>query len=54
MTSDKKRGTHKNARGSKKTFDEKRCTTKNARGLKIPLIKKETHIKMQGAQKDLR
>jgi hypothetical protein len=39
--------------GAQKTFDEK-VTLKNTRGSKIPPMKKEAPLNMQGTQKDLR
>jgi hypothetical protein len=38
----------------KKTSDEKSGTPRNAMGLKRPLMKKESPLETQGAQKDIR
>jgi hypothetical protein len=50
----RKRGTPKNAMGSKRPPIKKEAPLKTPRGSKRPPTKKDAPLKMQGAQKDLR
>jgi hypothetical protein len=52
-TYDEKRGTPKNAMGSKRPPTKKEAPLKTPRGSKRHPMKKEAPLKMQGAQKDL-